>query len=87
YKCLSYQWGPEAKGGFIKINGKAYFVCRNLLHFLQRARTRYHSEPLWIDALCIDQDNNDERNHEVQLMGTIYTQALEVYVWLGETNE
>jgi Heterokaryon incompatibility protein (HET) len=38
---------------------------------------------IWIDALCIDQQNNSERNHQVRVMGKIYEMAIEVLVWLG----
>jgi hypothetical protein len=37
----------------------------------------------WIDALCIDQQNVTERNHQVRVMGKIYRTAKEVFVWLG----
>jgi hypothetical protein len=50
----------------------------------------YPSTPLWIDALCIDQSNTRERNHQVQLMGRIYAQATCVIAWLGidaKTND
>jgi hypothetical protein len=38
---------------------------------------------LWIDALCIDQTHDTERNHQIQQMGRIYQCAQEVIVWLG----
>jgi hypothetical protein len=50
-----------------------------LLPFLQEA----HSKPLWIDALCIDQFNIQERNSQLALMGQIYSNA-HVIIWLGE---
>jgi hypothetical protein len=40
---------------------------------------------LWIDALCIDQANTHERQHQVQQMGQIYAKAKEVVVWLGKS--
>jgi hypothetical protein len=41
----------------------------------------------WIDALCIDQTNIAERNHQVQMMGQIYSSSAFVLVWLGtKTN-
>jgi hypothetical protein len=58
YMCLSYEWGPEEGGDWISINRKLHYVRQNLLDFLQVARKHHHSSPLWIDALCIDQDNN-----------------------------
>lgn len=41
-------------------------------------------QPLWIDAICIDQNNVDERNHQVRMMSDIYQGATEVLVWLGQ---
>lgn len=59
--------------------------------------TKYHACPtitdrqeqssgpllIWIDALCIDQSNTGERNHQVQMMSKIYAGAQSVIVWLG----
>ena len=42
---------------------------------------------LWIDAICIDQSNVEERNHQVPLMKTIYSNADAVQVWLGEPTD
>jgi hypothetical protein len=39
---------------------------------------------LWIDAICINQDDNDERGEQVARMGAIYGQATTVVLWLGE---
>ncbi|KAJ4990452.1 heterokaryon incompatibility protein [Stagonosporopsis vannaccii] len=47
---------------------------------------RYRPKLLWIDMLCIDQANNAERNHQVQLMREIYSKASRVIVWLGDTK-
>jgi hypothetical protein len=40
---------------------------------------------LWVDAICINQGNNEERAQQVQLMAKIYSRATRVLVWLGET--
>jgi hypothetical protein len=40
----------------------------------------------WIDAICIDQNNDDEKSSQVALMGEIYTSAYQVVVWLGKTD-
>ncbi|KAH7094885.1 heterokaryon incompatibility protein-domain-containing protein [Paraphoma chrysanthemicola] len=44
------------------------------------------SRLLWIDALCIDQQNVFERNHQVQQMGAIYKNATQVLAWLGDSH-
>jgi hypothetical protein len=42
---------------------------------------------LWIDAICIDQTNQKEKEYQIQFMAQIYSQATHVIVWLGETAE
>jgi hypothetical protein len=65
------------------INGKYHTVRRNLFHFLQVARIRHTTKQLWIDAHSIGQNNVTERNHPVQQMGDIFSNAEEVLAWFG----
>ncbi|KAF2243864.1 HET-domain-containing protein, partial [Trematosphaeria pertusa] len=83
YTCLSYVWGSSSQTRSITVNGRDFQVHLNLWDFLGVARTKYHSKPLWIDAISIDQSNTAERNHQVQLMGQIFGSAGEVIAWLG----
>ncbi len=83
YICLSYAWGDEASPAQIVLNGKLFMVWRNLYQFLLQARKHKLSDDLWIDAICLDQQNVQERNHQVQQMAEIYCQASSVIVWLG----
>lgn len=75
----------------ITINGLFSQVRENLFNFLCTARlhpigARGTLDPaaLWIDALCIDQSNPLERNHQVRQMGEIYSHAHCVHAWLGQ---
>ena len=79
--CLSYMWGPDAPLKTIIVNGRRYEIRRNLWRFLQVARKLGIRSPLWIDAISIDQDNPEERNHQVRLMTKIYQLAQRVIVW------
>jgi hypothetical protein len=85
YVCLSYVWGEPEEGQWILLNDQRHWVRDNLGQFLQSARQKPHvrQEWLWIDALSINQDNNTERNHQVQQMGRIYTNATMVISWFG----
>ena len=83
YACLSYTWGSSQKPHEILINGRAFFVGTNLHDFLQIARRSWSGVFIWIDAICINQADPMERNHQVQLMGRIYGGAKQVLVWLG----
>jgi len=42
---------------------------------------------VWVDALCIDQHNKDERAAQVRLMGQIYSGAVSVAIWIGPEYE
>lgn len=83
YTCLSYVWGEEPASHSIRIVNNLKTIRPNLYDFLKQARRLHHSKWLWIDTLCIDQSNIDERNHQVQQMGSIYKRAEGVISWLG----
>ncbi|PMD21736.1 HET-domain-containing protein, partial [Hyaloscypha hepaticicola] len=96
YQALSYEWKHgSTEGPIIYMNGLPHMVRHNLHQALLRFRLTEHSSEdvgvlrteapryLWVDALCIDQNNIGERNHQVQLMGHIYRNATDVLVWLG----
>lgn len=85
YDCLSYVWGSEQNEQDILVNGQTISVRRNLWDFLGTARTKYAVPPrtFWIDALCINQASITEKDHQVAQMGTIYSKAVQVVVWLG----
>lgn len=87
YLALSYVWGSKENPASIRLGGKQKLVTRNLLEALQGIRRKTSSITIWIDALCINQDNNDEKSSQVRLMGQLYTQAREVLVWLGPKKQ
>uniref|UniRef100_A0A4E9DDL1 Heterokaryon incompatibility domain-containing protein n=1 Tax=Gibberella zeae TaxID=5518 RepID=A0A4E9DDL1_GIBZA len=85
YEALSYTWGDEPASVRILLNGKELLVRPNLAYALAALRT---SEPrvLWVDALCINQKDTMERNHQVGMMGGIFRRADRVLVWLGRPS-
>lgn len=74
YICLSYCWGGIDLCS-ITLNGLPTKIWRNLYHFLREATRRGINHWLWIDALCINQSNVAERNHQVKHMASIYRLA------------
>lgn len=62
-------------------------ISRNLAIALPYLRLPKESRILWIDAICINQDDISERGYEVGKMNTIYSKANQVVVWLGEESE
>jgi hypothetical protein len=82
--ALSYTWGSQENKREILVNGKPFPIGRNLYNFFAAAQKDKElvSCWLWIDQLCINQDSNDERNHQVNQMGSIYQAAAQTVVWL-----
>jgi hypothetical protein len=83
YEALSYMWGPANPLHSILIDGANFEVRENLWLALQHLRLETESRVLWIDAICINQGNIHERNHQVAQMAQIYQEAATVVVWLG----
>ncbi|KAF4448985.1 HET-domain-containing protein [Fusarium austroafricanum] len=84
YDALSYTWGDQTKIGVIIVNGKRLGIAQNLNTALLRLRHRTEARRLWIDAICIDQTNVIERNHQVGMMQRVFSAASSVIVWLGD---
>jgi hypothetical protein len=83
YEALSYVWGDATKTVPIRLNGHKFQVTTNLESSLRALRYLEHERHIWIDAICINQSNVEERNQEVRRMGQIYRNALRVVIWLG----
>lgn len=67
----------------ILINEAPFGIRPNLWTFLLGIRSRDERIIVWVDAVCINQQDIAERNAQVSLMGEIYSQASQVLVWLG----
>ncbi|KAF7889944.1 uncharacterized protein EAF02_002359 [Botrytis sinoallii] len=86
YEALSYAWGDLPANKTIKIDKTDYYVRDNLFAALEALRLRSRRRYLWVDAVCINQEDFDERNAQVALMSQIYAKADEVIVWLGKAG-
>ena len=92
YEALSYTWGDGTRKVPIVLNGAEFFVTENLRNGLRHLRREAPEEaerqlPLWIDAICINQEDTNERDAQVRRMKSIYEQADRVIIWLGMYNE
>ena len=86
YDALSYAWGDPNIKAVVHVNGLPVAVTKNLYDALLQFRaSATFSAPIWIDAICINQKDIQERNEQVKLMRTIYSQARKVLVWLGRS--
>jgi hypothetical protein len=85
YTALSYAWGDEHNRCPIRLNGFDTTITANLEIVLRRLRTEKKALNIWIDAICINQTNNTEKKHQVQMMSDIYRHAnIKTIIWLGE---
>ncbi|KAL9045628.1 MAG: hypothetical protein Q9214_001358 [Letrouitia sp. 1 TL-2023] len=83
YEALSYCWGKDEEA-YISISGRALRVTRNLKKALTYLRRKNRPRKLWIDSICINQSDNDEKSLQVLLMRDIYRRATRTVVWLSE---
>ncbi|PVH75743.1 hypothetical protein DL98DRAFT_466075, partial [Cadophora sp. DSE1049] len=86
YTALSYEWGSQDVQNSISLNGQEFHVGENLWWALWYLRIDGAVTRLWVDALCINQQDEKERGHQVSLMGKIYRNA-EVICWLGKGDD
>jgi hypothetical protein len=73
-----------SKSRFPKIQERSFYVRPNLYAALRNFRSRKNYVDLWIDALCIDQENDEEKEIQIAMMEGIYSKATRVLIWLGE---
>ncbi|KAI1124679.1 heterokaryon incompatibility protein-domain-containing protein [Nemania abortiva] len=99
YEALSYAWGPletEADMARIMLEHQKHSlpfrrgrrrgwlgVRSNLASALKQLRLETKPRDIWIDSLCIDQDNEVQKGPQVAMMGNIYGRASRVIIWLG----
>ncbi|KAI8217951.1 Heterokaryon incompatibility protein 6, OR allele [Colletotrichum sp. SAR 10_77] len=89
FHALSYVWGDPSQRGDIRCQGQQVSVTKSLFDALLHFRLPTEEVLIWADALCINQDDMEERAEQVQLMRDVYSRASLVVVWLGldEDNE
>lgn len=82
YVAVSYTWGTAESLRKIIVDGKRFDVRLNLYKLLRAFRRPEQCRTLWLDAICIDQSSLVERNHQVGLMGQIFSKAVGVDTWI-----
>ena len=98
FSALSYTWESSEKASSVILDGHHFSVTKNLEAALRcirkynklgldTERTHGSEEAWWIDAICINQGNIEERNQQVTMMRRIFKRAEKVDVWLGEESD
>jgi hypothetical protein len=84
YEALSYVWGDPTDRKSIHLNGHTFDITKNLHAALLRLRNPFVERVLWVDAICINQQDDGEKEQQIQYMYRVYGQATRVVVWLGD---
>ncbi|ORY14944.1 heterokaryon incompatibility protein-domain-containing protein [Clohesyomyces aquaticus] len=87
YLALSYVWGSTENPGSILLDGCTFQVTANLGAFLKSIRHEFSTQVFWIDALCINQQDVQEKGHQIRLMKRVYEGASQIVIWLGEPDQ
>ncbi|KAK3625335.1 hypothetical protein LTR56_020500 [Elasticomyces elasticus] len=84
YHAVSYVWGEEGNSHETLVDGKILYLRDNIWRFLKHSRdASLHTEQYWVDAICINQRDADEKASQIGWMGSIYSHARSVLMWLG----
>jgi hypothetical protein len=90
YETTSYMWAGEdgdntaCRPVFLGPNWDVLLQTRNCWNMLQYLRSRTVQHNIWVDAICINQQNDSERSNQVAVMGQIYRNCFRVVVYLGQ---
>ncbi|PMD30665.1 hypothetical protein L207DRAFT_641590 [Hyaloscypha variabilis F] len=90
FEAISYAWGSTDNPVNIFIGqpgNSTLSVTQNLAEGLPYFRFEDRPRVLWVDAICVDQQNLKERGHQVKKMADIYSKAARVLIWLGPESQ
>lgn len=89
YTALSYVWGANTTGHEIRLNGHQFYIGVNLLVALDQLRSYgegFTTRHVWVDAICINQNDIKERSEQVGRMTEVYGGAFVTIAWLGSAE-
>ena len=86
YAALSYVWKDNLPGKVVTCNGCDIKITNSCYEALCTLIKRYGNLTIWVDALCINQDDLNEKATQIPLMEDVYTWAQPTFVWLGPSD-
>lgn len=82
FNALSYRWGDDGPGWVVRLGNYTVSIQKNLYIIMTQMVIEKRRDWMFIDALCIDQENESEKPGQVSLMGEVYRRAEAVLAWL-----
>jgi len=86
YQALSYCWGENNLSRSVHIDGAELGITESLDSALRHLRQEREPVVIWIDQICINQNDNSEKSEQVKMMARIYSKAKQVVIWLGPAS-
>ncbi|KAF2662177.1 HET-domain-containing protein [Lophiostoma macrostomum CBS 122681] len=83
YEALSYTWGEPIFSHELMVEDEMMKITSSLAGALRRFRSKDRTRSIWADAVCINQQDNEEKSVQIPMMSKIYRSAHRVLVWLG----
>lgn len=87
FDALSYTWGIPSFTQIILCNGISHPVTTNLEIALKAYRSPKEDRYIWVDALCINQQDDREKSEQVANMLAIFQKAMHVTAWIGKDED
>ena len=87
YLALSYVWGSPQIVAYVMVENCYSLVTENLYVALQHLRSEQEPLYIWIDQICINQEDQEERSQQVMMMQEIFSKSLQVLCWLGKDTQ
>ncbi|KAJ3545639.1 hypothetical protein NM208_g2414 [Fusarium decemcellulare] len=90
FEALSYTWGERQRNNAksrMRLNGQDFPIAFNLETALRHLRSEADARALWVDAICINQADIEERNEQISIMRDVYSYSKRVLIWLGTVDE
>jgi hypothetical protein len=89
YEAISYAWGEDKTKEVITISERSFETTKTVGNILRRRSKLWGGlwpgtrRLIWLDSICINQKDVEERSLQVQGMRDIYSRARKVMVCLG----
>ncbi|OAG17312.1 hypothetical protein CC77DRAFT_942576, partial [Alternaria alternata] len=92
FSALSYTWGNASATELVIVEGRSIAVTTSLIHALKTVYFQWtegycsddnSGHKIWVDAVCINQPDIQEKNFQIPLMYEIYTSAQRTFCWVG----